>query len=77
MRVLEGGCKVPIGGIATTSNGRLHLTGCVLSADGKTRLESTRTGKPDNASSLGIDVGNDLLAQGARELEKSWRELLR
>ena len=77
VRVLEGGCKVPIGALATTSGRQLRLTGCVLSADGRTRLEASGTGEALGAASLGREVGKDLLRQGARVLEESWRVLLR
>jgi hydroxymethylbilane synthase len=77
VRILEGGCKVPIGALATTSSRQLRLTGCVLSADGRTRLEASGTGEAGSAALLGREVGRDLLSQGARLLEESWRELLR
>jgi len=77
VRILEGGCKVPIGALATTSGRQLRLTGCVLSADGRTRLEASGTGETVGAALLGREVGKDLLSQGARSLEESWRELLR
>ncbi len=76
VRILEGGCKVPIGAIAGASGGELQLTGCVLSVDGKTKLEASRSGAAGNAVSLGREVGDDLIRQGAKGLEEGWRELL-
>ncbi len=77
VRILEGGCKVPIGALAVAAGGRLELTGCVLSVDGKTRLEARQSGELRDAVSLGSEVGNDLIRQGAKGLEEGWRELLR
>ena len=76
VRVLEGGCKVPIGAYATGDGGRLNLTACVLSADGKTRLEASATDKTTQATSLGGRVALDLLDQGAKSLEETWRSTL-
>ena len=77
VRILEGGCKVPIGALAMADGGKLQLTGCVLSVDGKRRLEARRSGEARDAISLGREVGNELIRQGAKELEEGWRELLR
>jgi hydroxymethylbilane synthase len=76
VRILEGGCKVPIGALALAAGGKLQLTGCVLSVDGKTKLEASRSGEAGNPVSLGREVGDDLIRQGAKGLEEGWRELL-
>jgi hydroxymethylbilane synthase len=77
VKVLEGGCKAPIGALAVASEGRIQVTGYVLSVDGKKRLEATRSGSADNALGLGRDVGEDLLGQGAKSLEEGWRRIYR
>ncbi|PRP67832.1 hydroxymethylbilane synthase [Nonlabens agnitus] len=41
LRRLEGGCTAPIGAYAVIKQGRLHFTGCLLSLDGKQRIQTT------------------------------------
>lgn len=65
---LGGGCSVPIGAIAQTTNQGLRLLGCVASADGKKLLRSHVEGKPENATTLGIELANSMLDQGASRL---------
>ncbi len=73
--LLEGGCKVPIGALALTMGDRIQLTACVLSVDGKERLEAKKTARLEDAARLGREVGEELLGQGAKRLEEAWRKL--
>lgn len=77
VRILEGGCKVPIGAVASTSGKRVQLSGYVLSIDGKKRLEATGSSEMKDSVRLGREVGEDLLGQGAKGLEEGWRKLYR
>ncbi len=71
---LEGGCRVPIGAIGHASGEKLSFYGCVFSLDGQKKLFSSAEGKLDDAQDLGKQVARRLLEQGAKELEKEWRE---
>ena len=66
---LGGGCLAPIGawGRVVTS-GRLALDAVVLSADGVRRLAAVAEGEASDAESLGRQVADDLVRQGAAEL---------
>lgn len=64
-KTLGGTCSTPIAGFATIQNQQLHLCGRVLSPDGKIVLEINATSTMDQAEALGINVANQLLAQGA------------
>jgi hydroxymethylbilane synthase len=75
--VLEGGCKVPIGALASSNRDSLRITGCILSKDGKTRIESTKSGNIKEAASLGRGVAEDLISKGAKKIEESWRDSYR
>lgn len=44
LRSLEGGCQVPIGGLATVSEGTIKLKGNITSLDGTVVLETTEEG---------------------------------
>ncbi len=75
VRVLEGGCKVPIGALATVRGDMVELTAYILSVDGKERLQTRKTGQLKDAVPVGREAGNDLLAQGAKNLELGWRKI--
>jgi hydroxymethylbilane synthase len=73
VNVVEGGCRVPIGALASSNRDSLSVTGCILSNDGKTRLESTKSGHFKEATGLGREVAEDLISKGAKKIEESWR----
>src|SRR6266566_130869 len=73
VNVLEGGCKVPIGALASSNRDSLYVTGCILSSDGKTRLESKKSGNIKEAAWLGREVAEELIAKGAKKIEETWR----
>lgn len=65
---LEGGCQVPIGSFATLDGDSLTLTGMVGEPDGSNLLFASATGPRTDAISIGIEVAEALLAQGAGEI---------
>ena len=73
VNVLEGGCKVPIGALASSNRDSIRVTGCILSNDGKTRLESTKSGNIKDAARLGRAAADELISKGAKKIEESWR----
>ena len=68
LRRLQGGCSVPVFGLATLQNHQISLTGGVVSLDGTQLLKHTHLEMPQQAENLGIAVANALLDQGAAEL---------
>jgi hydroxymethylbilane synthase len=70
---LRGGCMAPIGALGQVQASTLKLSAVVLSADGARRLTGSDVGLPSEAESVGIRVGDVLLAQGAAELIASSR----
>jgi len=72
---LRGGCLAPIGAFGRTDDdGRLVLTGRVLSPDGSACLESTLAGRIGMAEQLGRDVAALLIDQGAGDLIAASRD---
>ena len=65
---LEGGCQVPIGGFAELDGELLSMRSFVGSPDGKNLVEGSITGSADNAEQLGIQLADDLLSRGAKEI---------
>jgi hydroxymethylbilane synthase len=75
VRLLQGGCKVPIGALASVDGQTITLTAYVLSSDGKERLETRKTDTVNGALRIAREAANDLLAQGAKRLEADWRKI--
>jgi len=68
---LSGGCQVPIAGFATIHRHTLTIRGLVAHPQGQPVLRSIQSGEIAQAEQLGIQVAEDLLAQGAGELLRS------
>jgi len=66
LRVLEGGCSVPVGALATCDGGTLRLRGLVAALDGSRVLEAD--GSDDDPVALGRMVAKSLLDEGAKEI---------
>lgn len=75
VRILEGGCKVPIGALASVSGSLLSIMACILSLDGREKLQVKKEGDVNQALTLAREAAEDLLAKGAKKLEESWRQL--
>jgi hydroxymethylbilane synthase len=65
---LQGGCQVPIAAFAEIRGNEVHLRGLVGSLDGQTVIRGFRQGPPVDAEALGIDLAEELLDRGAREI---------
>ena len=68
LKKLEGGCQVPIAAYARTVGNALHIDGLVGTIDGKRLIRHHREGSIDRAESLGIELADLLLSQGAKEV---------
>ena len=77
VKVLEGGCKVPVGAIASAKRDTIQLTASIFSMDGKQRLTATRSGPADHPAMIGKSAGEELLKQGAKRIEETWRTVYR
>ena len=66
LKVLGGGCHVPIGAHAVVDEGTLHLRGIVISPDGTRMVKRESYGL--DAMQVGTALGEELLAGGAREI---------
>ena len=70
LRKLEGGCQVPLGAIGTLEGDTLRLHAAVCALDGSKILQakSSMPATLANAVSLGQQLAEDLLSQGAAAL---------
>ncbi|MGQ9510512.1 MAG: hydroxymethylbilane synthase [Thermaceae bacterium] len=69
LRGLGAGCLAPVGALAQVlEDGTLRLEGILLSEDGKAYVRAEIEGAPEEAEELGLELAQDVLAQGGREL---------
>ncbi len=68
LRRLQGGCSVPVFGLATLENDTINMTGGVVSLDGQTLLKHTVSGSGANPENVGIQLAELLLAEGAADI---------
>ncbi len=71
---LEGGCRVPIGAVGQANGNTLRLKGSIFSLNTRKKIGASAEGTLSQAEDLGVKVGEDLIRQGAKDLEKEWRE---
>lgn len=67
-RRLDGGCQVPIAAYAVLEGDTLYLRGRVGSPDGTTLYHAEGRAPRAQAEQLGIQLAEDLLAQGAGQI---------
>jgi hydroxymethylbilane synthase len=65
---LEGGCQVPIAGLARISSGKLILTGLVAGVDGRRVVKGKVEGPLEKNTELGARLAEELLGRGAEEI---------
>ncbi|HSN06097.1 MAG TPA: hydroxymethylbilane synthase [Candidatus Angelobacter sp.] len=69
LATLEAGCSAPVGAHATVSGSGagllVHLTGTVVSLDGRSQVRKSVTGAAGDAVAVGRELALDLLASGA------------
>lgn len=68
LRLLQGGCQVPIGGYATITNNKLRLSGLVGSVDGKQVIKEVVSGDKLDAPYLGESLAKAILEKGGRSI---------
>lgn len=67
LAALGGGCQVPIGAYATVGS-ELHLRAIIVSPDGTQIIRKQASGPPASAAAMGRTLGDQLLAEGGREI---------
>jgi len=73
VRILEGGCKVPVGALARAHGNRIKIATCIFSIDGKEKLLAERSERVQEGLVLAREMGEELLQRGAKRIEESWR----
>ncbi|HEY6000986.1 MAG TPA: hydroxymethylbilane synthase [bacterium] len=65
---LEGGCQVPIAGLATLEGGRVTMEGLVGSVDGKRIIRDRGEGPKEQAEAVGRELAERILDAGGRAI---------
>ncbi|MGB9791795.1 MAG: hydroxymethylbilane synthase [Thermacetogeniaceae bacterium] len=68
LEALGGGCQVPLGAYGVVENGRLELSGIVISRDGKRFARGIYIGDPGAPREAGFALAKSLLEKGAEEI---------
>jgi len=65
---LEGGCQVPIAGMAGVAGEEITLTGMVAEIDGSVLIREAGSGPVEKRVELGIELADRLLEKGGKEI---------
>lgn len=68
LRVLEGGCSIPVFALASLENESLTLRGGIISLDGQNRISLEVSGEKSQAEHLGKELADLVFAAGGKEI---------
>ena len=77
VRILEETSKVPVAALAGVRGNQIQVKACVLTMDGKEKLFARRSGNAVEGTRLSREIGDELLAKGARRIGETWRNARR
>jgi len=68
LRVLEGGCSIPVFALAKIEDGQISLVGGIVSLDGGKRISLEVKGDKENPESIGEKLASDVFAVGGKTI---------
>lgn len=68
LKTMDGGCSIPVFGLARLSDGQINIQGGIISLDGKQRILKEKTGAINDAQQLGEQLANEVLSSGGKEI---------
>ena len=68
LRTLQGGCRIPVGALASLDGKMLTLTGVVAHPNGEQIMREQLNGSADKPEELGTELGQVMLRNGAQEI---------
>ncbi|WP_456459745.1 hydroxymethylbilane synthase [Reichenbachiella sp.] len=74
LKKMDGGCSIPVFGLATIENDVLTLYGGIISLDGKTVVEKSCCSTTNAAKKVGETLGEYILENGGREVLEDIRK---
>ncbi|MCH4822557.1 hydroxymethylbilane synthase [Gramella lutea] len=76
LRVLEGGCTAPIGGLARIVDNNVHFKGALFSLDGNKKIEVERSLPLEESNQMGHECAIQILENGGRDLMREIKAVL-
>lgn len=73
LKKMDGGCSIPVFGLAQIKGENLQITGGIMSLDGKEIVRKVFIGKLKDAKSLGRKLAEEVLSSGGDRILKSIR----
>jgi hydroxymethylbilane synthase len=68
LKTVEGGCQVPVGVFGTLEGETLTVEAIIATIDGQTVIKDCVVGRCNEATSLGEELANRMLAAGGRKI---------
>ncbi len=68
LRRLEGGCSIPVFGMASLTGDQITMTGGIVSLDGSVIIRKQRTSSQEDADALGTALADDVLSAGGKKI---------
>ncbi len=76
LRYMDGGCSIPVFGLATLKGSSIEMEAGIISLDGQKRIALKLTDEASNAEQLGVLMAKQVLMQGGDTILKDIREKL-
>jgi hydroxymethylbilane synthase len=73
LKKLQGGCSIPVFGLATLHDSKISITGGIVSLDGSELIKRTASGSEASPEELGNRLAEELLKAGADRILKEIR----
>ncbi|GMQ25167.1 hydroxymethylbilane synthase [Algoriphagus sp. oki45] len=77
LRVLEGGCSIPVFALASVEGEKLTLDGGIISLDGKKRIRLSVSGAKNAPERLGEQLAEQVLQAGGKEILEEIKKTIR
>ena len=68
LKEMDGGCSIPVFGMAKLDENNLEITGGIISLDGQQRISKKLSGNLDKPEALGMRLAKEILVEGGREI---------
>lgn len=68
LKKLEGGCQVPIAGLAVAAEGRVKMEGLVGTVDGSRIIREETEGPEEDAGKIGVALAEVIIGKGGGEI---------
>ncbi|KYG77734.1 porphobilinogen deaminase [Roseivirga spongicola] len=68
LKTMDGGCSIPVFGLAQLDGEEIQMKGGIISLDGKQRILKEKNGPVHQAEILGSELANEVLSSGGKEI---------